>query len=61
MRGSGDAGAGVIQQVRLMTQTVVEGEPFRIPEAATIISAEPIHWAMDGKTRWRIVYTVRNG
>jgi len=43
----------------IATRIVIEGEPYSLPEGAITITAERIHWSMDGKTRWRIVYALR--
>jgi hypothetical protein len=42
----------------LATITVVEGEPFTLPEGAVIVSTEPVFISMDGKRRRRITYTL---
>lgn len=38
----------------LKTITVVEDEPFDLPKEAIFVNMHPMHWSMDGKTRWRL-------
>lgn len=46
----------VAEAFQILTITVVEGEPFQLPEGAVILNTEPVHWAMDGKARRQVVY-----
>lgn len=46
------------REIVIVTRTVVDGEPFVLPEDAVIVATEPVHWSMDGKARHRIVLAV---
>lgn len=45
-------------QYEVQSLTVVEGEPFSLPEGARVVASAPVHWSMDGKSRQRIVYII---
>lgn len=49
-----------VEEFCLLTITVVEGEPFKLPEGAIVVATETAptgQWT--AKTHWRVVYLVR--